>query len=170
MILVDIHTLKIIVSMELMNRLKEFQDFCVDYMDFDIDPEFEYCWERMIEFDEEEDEFTTIEYYLIEKNQTNDFELIVNDCGGVWNMIQKIKEHYCPFKMKNILNELFIFTIDEPDFHFKLLTFYYNNVFLPVVKFNIESRFIFYRRLHYNRFLKDSSLPDDICSMIREFL
>ena len=150
-----------------MDRLKEFQQFCVDYMDFEIDHEFEYCWEIITD----DDEYSLVERYLTELNQTNDFDIIVNEFGGIWNMIQKIKnKFFCPFMTEPILKELFILTTDEDYFHFKLLSYYYEHVFLREAKEYTEQKFIFYRRLHYNRFLNESCLPDEICDMIREHL
>ena len=199
MILVDIHTLKIIVSMD---RLKEYKDYYnfdfdyfetfeefqeeelpeildrlkeyKDYYDFDFD-----CFETFEELQEEElpeilEYNFKLRFFLTFNIKPCNFKIVINQLGGVMNMIQQINQQR-EYEMDeefitSIMYDIFINAKDEMECDFQLLLYYYGKVFYPKVILHIKERFIFYHRLHYNRVLKDSCLPDEICSKIREYL
>ena len=171
MILVDIHTLKIIVSMD---RLKEYKDY-YNNLCFDNFENFEQLQNEELPEFQEHYEYNFKLYHFLKFNiKPCNFKIVITQLGGDMNIIQQINQQR-EYEMDeefitSIMYDIFINAKDEEECDFQLLSYYYGKVFYPKVILHIKERFIFYRRLHYNRYLQQSNLPNEICSMIREHL
>ena len=80
---------------------------------------------------------------------------------GTFHILFSIKSDY------NIYNSL---RFDEGHFYFDLLYSYIHLRYSSDINLFVKEKHTHWKRLHYNRYLQQSNLPNEICSKIRERL
>ena len=90
----------------------------------------------------------------------NNYKRIVETIG-TFHILSSIKYDY------NIYDSL---RFDEGHFYFDLLYSYIHLRYSSDINLFVKEKHTHWKRLHYNRFLQQSNLPNEICSKIREHL
>lgn len=136
------------IELEILNKItNEFLSH-IDYMD---DDEIEYY--HLIS--------DTIICEMVDKSYGGDYKKIVE-----WIGTYKVLKETDRIDVNCILRE----SEFEMEFYRDIFYYYIYYKHLDDIMSFVEIKYKQRVRLHYNRYLKQSNLPDDICDMIREHL
>ena len=165
-----------------MQYITDFKEFFVNCMDFDgyddtTSNGFCHCWYDIIDsgweyYDDNERHYygenSFIQGYI--HSFFNNIEKEVVQEIGMYKILMELYENDISLNPKILTYEIYQSADDEDDFYDRLLLRYFYCISANEVYHYAKQKYIFYRRLHYNRYLNKYNFPNDICKLIKSYL